>query len=246
MIEQVEYKALPPASSAGPQPYDATSDAQALDALPLQDYSSAWEKEPDPAPEPPPAPEGAPEGAKEDAPDVEASAREFLELYDMAQSWGFHFYSGRAPESFALPKFAKDRAAHHLAKGLKSMGSPEVAWWMGLLIALGPPAFFNYMGARQYRAEQQEREEAEARRAEQFQAHTPDHITKADGTRVDMPPVPRPEPKAKPRRTGSQARPMGQCEECGMPSKPGRKTCGQQCSGKRTARLRREKKGQSQ
>lgn len=246
---------LPPSAAAGPQPYNAAADAAELDAKPLQDYTSEWTKEQaQPEPEPPPVEPEAGTGSAEDAKDVDASAREFIELYDLAQSYGFHFYSSKPAEDFALPKFAKDRAAYHLAKGLAAMGSPTVPWWIGLLIALAPPAALNFMSAKQYKQDKAEREEHQAQQQRrQWSAErgtgaaAPDHIFRADGSMIklhpDAPaPAAPPPPASAPKRT-KPAKYFGPCEVCGEPVKAkGRKTCSQSCSGKLTSQKNREKK----
>jgi|GEM_PF-6977555 len=252
----MEPLALPAHTETG-KGYDAAADAAEMDAAPLQDYSSEWSKAKSeaPPPGPEPKPEDAPKGEEaptdEPKPDAEASAREFIECYDILQAYGFHFYSqGKPHEDFALPKFAKDRAAHHLAKGLTKMGSPEVPWWMGLLIALAPPGFLNWMAAKEYRKAQEEKAtaEANAERQRKAQAMGPNTITMKDGTVFPMDPVhsqPRPaSPPASAAAAPSKPQKFyGPCEICGKPVKhKGRHTCSQACSGKRTARMRKTAK----
>jgi hypothetical protein len=248
-------EALPPHTEA-PKGYDAAADAAEMDAAPLQDYTSEWTKakseaEPTPEPEPKPGDEPKGEGTDEPRPDAEASAREFIECYDILQAYGFHFYSrGKPHEDFALPKFAKDRATHHLAKGLTKMGSPEVPWWLGLLIALVPPGFMNWMAAKEYRQAQADKATAaaNAERQRKGQAQGPDTITLKDGTVVPMEEVRRKQAEASPPPPAPPTAPKptkdhGTCEVCGGPLKhKGRHTCSQECSGKRTARMRKEAK----
>lgn len=226
------------------EPYDADADAAALDSQPLQDYSSAWEQpepEPAPAPEPEPEPEQAGAEAKTDN---EASAREFVELYDLAQSFGFHFWSGRAAETFQLPKYAKDRAAHHLAKGLEKMGGMEPPWWLGLLLALGPVTFVNWASAKEYKAQQAEaeRQQREAKARANWQqasggaAIEPDAITLA-GKEVAFTRTAPPKP----------GKTYGTCQHCGGPvQKKGRKYCGQSCAAKAINERKRSEKEQAQ
>jgi hypothetical protein len=156
----------PPATGGG---FDVDADVATLKSSAKEDYSAQWQA---PPPEPKPVETGPEKPADEpptgEAPpgdEAEASARGFIECYDLLQAWGFHFYSqGKPAQDFTLPKFAKDEAVKHLARGLEKMGSPQLPWWVGLLIALAPPSVLNYMAAREYRRQEQAKEEAEARK----------------------------------------------------------------------------------
>lgn len=232
--------ALPPHTEPEATGFDADADVTALKATPKEEYQADPEPEPEPEPQPatnpPPAdgPAPEPEAGGGEGPaggNNVASAREFLEVYDTLQSYAFSFYSQGLPaENFALPKFAKDRAVHHLAKGLEKMGSPELPWWVGLLIALAPPAGINFMAAKAHReqAERQAEEEARRRRNSMHVVH-PTSIIHPDGTETASPP-PRPTYK---RRQGQP------CEVCGTPCRPGKKYCSKSCSGKGLAAKRR-------
>lgn len=243
---------VPPASTG--QGFDADADVAALKATPKQDFSAQWEKAPDapPAagPETPGGATGAPDipgGGGPDAPpeppqNAKESAKEFIEVYDILQSYGFSFYSqGMDPKPFQLPTYAKDRAIHHLAKGLEKMGTPELPWWVGLLIALAPPAGINFMTAREYRRAQAEKMAADAaakeRKAHPGQPMNPSSITRADGTVVKMEVVPpgaagAPPPPAAPAAQRSRA-PMPLCQQCDTNPVKGRtkKYCSQHCAG---------------
>ena len=236
--------ALPPAkettaTGADEGFYDAKSDAATMDATPLQDYSSEWTKEkakdaPPVTEEPKTGPE--PEGGA-GQPDAEASAKEFIEVYDTLQSAGFHMWSGEPLDKYLLNKSVKDRAAHHLAKGLAKMGNPELPWWIGLLICLAPPTFFNWMAAREAVKAAREKEEREAARAanqqrqQSGQVFTASSVTKPSGEVIQMAPDP---------ATHKPAMHAGSCVVCGGPTKvrkgkPG-KYCSQSCSGKGRAK----------
>lgn len=235
--------ALPPHTPAEPTGFDVDADVASLTATPKEQYESP---QPEPEPEPTPDPKAA-EGAAggEQAggggegpagADAKASAREFLEVYDTLQSYGFSFYSqGMPAEKFQLPQFAKDRAIHHLAKGLEKMGSPELPWWVGLLIALAPPAGINFMAAKAYR-EQAEQQEAEAQRRANMRVVHPTSIIHPDGREEHMPPPPQTAREAtRPRPT--TAVPMPPCAHCGQPVKGRKKKyCSQSCSGKARAK----------
>ena len=237
----------PPATGQG---FDADADVAALKATPKQDFSAQWEKAPDPTPAAgPDAPGGAaggpdipggggPETPPEPPQNAKESAKEFIEVYDILQSYGFSFYSqGMDPKPFQLPSYAKDRAIHHLAKGLEKMGTPELPWWVGLLIALAPPAGINFMTAREYRRAQTEKMANEAaaneRKARQGQPVHPSSITRADGTVVKMQVVP-PSDEAAPAPAAPRNRaPMPLCQQCGTNPVKGRtkKYCSQHCAG---------------
>jgi hypothetical protein len=250
--------ALPPHVEE-PKGFDVAADVAALKSAPKQDYSEQWKQTEEPK-KPEPAASGAgatPEGEPPPAPGNQESAKEFIEAYDTVQSYSFSIYSeGLKPEKFQLPEFAKTRAAHHLAKGLEAMGSPELPWWLGLLIALAPPSFTNYMTAKAYR---QSAEEAAARNAEQAKRGQPVHptsITRRDGTVVPMSPPPPPsepvtfqEPTvaaqspAAPRKQNPN---MPLCQECGIVhvASKKRKYCSKSCAGKATSKKNREKSAQ--
>lgn len=244
-----EHNLLPPASEAQPseapksEAFNLAAHAAKLKATPKEQYEQPKKEQAPPQPEPEPTKAGGPgtgessgSGAKADH---EASAKEFIELYDIAQSYGFHFYSGKAVESFQLPAFAKDRAAHHLAKGLEKMGGMEAPWWMGLLLAIGPPTAFNFMAAKQYREQRrqgQEREEAAQRRGSG--PVQPDSIIH-HGQVIKM----RPERPAQPPPPIRPAKDYGRCQTCGNPVKhKGRKYCSQSCAAKGTNAKRRKAK----
>ena len=216
--------------------YDAKADAEKLDALEPQDYGAA---DPEPEPEPEPAPAagtdpgaGADPGAPPPDPNAkaQASAREFIESYDYAQAMGFAWYS-ESPEAkaekFQLEAFPKERAIHHLARGLEKMGSPELPWWLALIFVLSVPALANYFAAREFRQAEVDRRAAEAaknrRRSDAGQPVQPDSATTRSGEHITFKPVPKaPSAKAE----------SGSCGMCGAPTNPGRKYCSQSCSGK--------------
>lgn len=238
--------ALPPhVPSTEATGFDADADVNALKATPKEDYGTADDPEPEPAPkaEPTadgPTPEGdaGGEGGAGDGPtsrNATASAREFLEVYDTLQSYGFSFYSqGMPAEKFQLPQFAKDRAVHHLAKGLEKMGTPELPWWVGLLIALAPPAGINFMAAREHRraTEAQAQQEARRQRSNMHVVH-PTTIIHPDGTESKAPPPPPPAPRQAYQRKQGQP-----CIVCGTTCRPGKKYCSKSCSGKGAAMQR--------
>lgn len=243
----------PPAEPAG-NAFDVDADVASLRSTSKQDYRSSWQ-EPEPPPETkdtPPAgsPTPAPEAPPEPEDRAKASAREFMEVYDTLQAQGFAIYSdGMKAEKFALDKFAKDRAIHHLAKGLEKMGSPELPWWAGLLVVLTPPSLVNYLTARESRAAAAAKKSAENRkRSANGEPLSPDTITDRNGMHV----VPKPErtgpsaaateaapTAAPPRATG----PMPLCQECGInPVKSRkRKYCSQHCAGVATTKKNAEK-----
>lgn len=228
-----------PAHTEAPAEAHAQSEAYSMDtwvqeliATPKEDTSGKWEQ---PAPEPKPAPAAPENGPKaESASDHKASAKEFIDLYDLSQSYGFHFYSGGADQKqFALDAFPKERAVHHLAKGLEKMGGVEVPWYLGLILALAPAAFANYLTAVQYRRAQADAKENAERQKRSEPVH-PSSITMPTGEVV-------PAPQAKRSASG----PMPQCSECGTAVKNRRNvTCGQSCAAKRTNRLRADKNKQ--
>jgi hypothetical protein len=243
--------ALPPHTEQKPGGFDVDADVSALSGTPKEQYE-APEQEPEPEAPKTEAPGGEQPGAQqpegggegEGAPGVSAkeSAREFLEVYDTLQSYGFHFYSlqGMPAEKFQLPKFAKDRAVHHLAKGLEKMGSPEVPWWIGLLIALAPPAGINFMAAKAYRDEGERQEAAARQERDRSNMHVvhPTTIIHPDGSERPAP-AQRPVHKAAPRNTA----PMPHCAQCGQPVKHRKgKYCSQSCSGKARAQFYKEQK----
>ena len=225
---------LPPHTEPqGGQAYDLDAFAQALTDQPKEDTSAQWEKEPEPAPEPPPADTPGSDGPKaEPNGNAEASAREFIECYDILQSWSFSIYSqGMAPEKFQLASFPKERAIHHLAKGLEKMGTPELPWWVGLVLALAPAGFMNYMAAREYRnaAADAAMAKRNAERSKRSEAVHADTITMPNGSTV---PAPEHTTAAPPKPTKMRAV-KGTCEECNGPVyHTGRKYCGQSCSAK--------------
>jgi len=248
----------PPAAGTG---FDVDADVAALKSAPKQETAAP---EPDPgappegAPTPDAPPTGAPGGnpgtgdadpeAGGDGGNAKASAKEFIEAYDMLQCWSFAAFSGgMKPEEFQLPAFAKTRAAHHLAKGLEKMGSPELPWWLGLLIALAPPAGINFMTAKAHR----EAKEANEARAANAAKHArspgdpipPTTITRPDGTEIRMRPVAQQErtapPPAAPR---SSTAPMPPCGVCGNPVKNRkRKYCSTHCGGVASGRKNQER-----
>lgn len=251
--------ALPPHVPADTSTgFDADADVAALSATPKEAYQNP-EPPPPPAGEPPPAtgadaPAGdgpAPDAPQGDGPaggDAKASAREFIEVYDILQSYGFSFYSqGMDPKQFSLPTYAKDRAVHHLAKGLEKMGTPELPWWVGLLIALTPPAGINFMVAKAHRAEQDKAQAEAARknakRQQQGEALHPDTIIHPNGQEVKVKSPP-PPPSARAAYPKANAAP---CIVCGTPTKgPGKKYCGKSCSGKGRAAAERAAKAARQ
>lgn len=272
---------LPPHTEAGTAATDTgtlnlDAFAQALAATPMEDYSKPevpeqpQQPQPKPAPEAPPtdAPKGEGGGAAGPAPEPEKrnveSARELIEGYDLLQAWGFSTLSdGMAPDKFALDKFPKERAVHHLAKGLEKMGSPEVPWWFGLVLALAIPAFINYRTAIGFRkAKAQERAQRNRSAAGTGQPLHPDSITDRNGQRVDVPPPP--PPAATPASTApppgdnsphtvlqhpaARMRPVknyGPCEVCGNPvHRPKARYCGKSCSGKALNERLRAKRAQ--
>jgi len=242
----MEPLALPPHVEEQGQAYDAAADAAAMDAAPLQDYTSEWTQQQAAADagasQEPPTGEGSTKDKEpeQEAPgaNAETNAREFLEAYDVLQSYAFHFYSGGKPaEDFTLPKFAKDRAAHHLAKGLEKMGSPELPWWLGLLIVLAPPSVINWMAAKEHRRAAQEEPPAAPPTPTGEHRHTarepitPDSITRPDGTTVQV--------KTEQRTTTAPKAPLlhGTCEVCAGPLlRKNRRYCSQSCSGKGKAK----------
>lgn len=235
--------ALPPhVPSTEATGFDADADVNALKATPKEEYVQPEAQdttEPPPAPETPPtdgpktegeggAGDGAPSG------NATASAREFLEVYDTLQSYGFSFYSqGMPAEKFQLPKFAKDRAVHHLAKGLEKMGTPELPWWVGLLIALAPPAGINFMAAREHRRATEAQAQQEARRRSNMHVVHPTTIIHPDGTETKAPKPPPPAP-----RQAHQRKQGPPCIVCGTTCRPGKKYCSKSCSGKGAAMQR--------
>lgn len=249
---------LPPHTEATATGFDPDADVAALKATPKE----PTQPEPDPAPtaDPPPAgqggagptPEGGatPEGGG-DGPtgnDAKASAKEFIEVYDILQSYGFSMYSqGMDPQKFQLPPYAKDRAAHHLAKGLEQMGTPELPWWVGLLIALAPPAGINFMTAKAHReAAERKAEEAATRNAQRQQRGEvlhPDSVIHPNGqeepirraSRTNTPPPP------SVRTIYKDRAPMPPCQVCGAPCKSrNKKYCSKSCSGKARAKDRQQ------
>lgn len=258
--------ALPPHTPSTTTGFDADADVASLKATPKQDYSGQWDKAPEPPPAGPEAPGGASGGpdatgtdgsdgaAPDAAPNAKESAKEFIEVYDILQSYGFSFYSqGMEPQKFKLPTYAKDRAAHHLAKGLEKMGTPELPWWVGLLIALAPPAGINYMTAREYRRAQEEKAkstaDSNAAKARQGQPVEPTTITRQDGTVISMHPVPHsggttpppmPGPGPNPPRNKT---PMPLCQQCGTnPVRTrSKKYCSQHCAGVASATRNRQR-----
>ncbi len=221
--------------------FDVASDVAALKSKPKQDYSSQWKQPEEPPKTEAPPPTGDAPGATPAEPDpndkAKAAAREFIECYDMLQAQGFAMYAdGIKPKEFELEEYPKERAIYHLAKGLEKMGTPEVPWWIGLLIALAPAAFVNYMTAKESRHAAQE---AAARKNQQKHRSgaplEPNSITDRNGQPVTPP---------QPQRTGAppaQAAPAapkdyGNCLVCNKPlTKPRKKYCGKSCSGKASA-----------
>lgn len=265
-----ETLALPPASTAGDTSakLDLEAFADALASTPMEDYSPAPSatapEPPKPAPEPAPGPGGAdaPKGegsgpAPEPAPEKRnvESARELVEGYDLLQSYGFSALSdGMKPEAFALEKFPKDRAVHHLAKGLEKMGSPEIPWWFGLVLALAIPAFINYRIAIGHRKGQaQQRTQRNRSASGNGQPLSPDSITDRNGQRVDVPPPAAPPPAA-PAAAREEIKPpamrvvrnYGPCKVCGNPvHRKNASYCGKSCSGKAlNERMRAQREAQ--
>lgn len=234
-----EQQLLPPAEAES-KPFNLAEHAAKLKATPKERYEQPKDPEPAP-PKPTPEPEkgpdpgpGGPEtGGAGTKTDHEASAKEFIELYDLGQSYGFHFYSGKEPDSFKLPTFAKDRAIHHLARGLEKMGGAEAPWWMGLMIALGPHTALNFMAAKQYRQQKAKQAEAPPQTPKRGPGPVePDSIIH-HGQVIHMRPT---GPKAPPK-------PLGACLQCGQPVKHrGRKYCSQSCAGKATTAKRKQAK----
>lgn len=259
--------ALPPHTPLATEAngFDVDADVAALKAAPKQEFQ---QQEPEPTNDPPPNPDPKPgdgpdappagEGGGPAGPDAKASAKEFIEAYDMLQCWSFSMFSkGMKPEEFALPAFAKDRAAHHLAKGLEKMGNPELPWWVGLLIALAPPAGINFMSAKAHREAMEAREQQAQHRPPPgpgagprphsyrppppppppapFEPVPPTSITRPDGSEVPMQPTIR---VVKPADTS-----MPLCQECGINHVRNRrkKYCSQQCAGKATARINQQR-----
>lgn len=235
--------ALLPASSiseaGAPKPFDLAAHAAKLKATPKEQYAEARSTpEPEPDNQPGPEPEAEPStgtgGTSNGDANHEESAREFVELYDLTQSYVFSFASGQKPEAYTLPNEAKKRAVHHLARGLEKMGGMEVPWWMGLTIALGPPTALNVMVAKEYR-QQQEEAKAQQRAQERRGAQrgpgpvAPDSIFHR-GEVINM-------QGAAPK----ERKQPGTCAVCGKPTKPGRSYCSQSCAGKGTAAKRRAK-----
>lgn len=242
-----EPKLLPPHTEpVQPGASDATAFIRKQRAVPKRPYKAA---EPPPPPDPEPQAKGpdpepkAPEGGTTEAPTGEAisSAKEFIETYDLLQSFGFSMYSDGMPiEKFQLPQPVKDRAEHHLARGLQGMGNPELPWAVGLAIALAPPAYFSYLTAREHRAAKREEEQAKAantKRKESGEALHPTIIYDANGNVVrGAAPAKAPMRDQATHTTAAHAaasaEPLPPCQVCGKPVKhKGRKYCGQSCAG---------------
>lgn len=238
----MEQLALPPASTESmdqPKGFDVDAEVQRLKSQPKQDYTGEWTKQE--APKEPPKTETPPTGdgptAEPGAADPNASAKEFIEVYDTLQSAGFHMWSGQPIDKFLLDKSVKDRAAHHLAKGLEKMGSPELPWWLGVVICLAPPTFFNWLAAREAVKAAREKEEREAQRTANQQRQQAGHpfqpstVTRPNGEVIQLHPD-----QAPPPAPAANAVHAGSCVVCGKPTKvrkgvPG-KYCSQSCSGK--------------
>lgn len=261
-------KLLPPhtdAAATAPAP-DASSSASGTDASAFIKAQRAVPKRPygpaegtstqEPPKTDPPKPEGAPEGGQEPpkdgqpSPDSKASAKEFIETYDLLQSFGFSQYSDGLPmERFALPAPVKERAIHHLARGMASMGNPELPWPVGVAMALTPPAFFNWLMAKENRAEQRRAKDQERRnnaaKARSGDPIQPTVIYDMHGNVVGRdagqrkapeapPPVPA-KPFTPPTVPASSPKVYGQCRHCGNDLlKRGRTYCSQSCAGKAT------------
>lgn len=167
--------------------------------------------------------------------DPKESAKEFIEAYDLLQSFGFSMYSnGMGMEKFGIPEPIKARATHHLARGLATMGSPEMHWGIGLAIALAPPSFFNWLTAKEHRkaaaAGEARKRDDNKQSYERGEALTPNIIYDARGNVIkrDPPPPPSPTPK-KPVNVGKV---HGECRQCGKDlHTKGRTYCSQSCSG---------------
>ena len=235
--------------------FDADADVAKLKAAPKQDYSNDWTVEEPPIPEQPkgekepgatPGGDAPPEASNTDA------AKEFVEFYDMMQAYSFSFYSnGLKPEAFELPKFAKDRAAHLLAKGLQLMGSPELPWWLGLTIALTPPSLANYFVAKENRANTAQSNREKAKRGEPLH---PSNITRKDGSPVPFTPPPDPAPvnapaapaqaPAAPRKQNPN---MPLCQVCGVNhvKSTKKKYCSKSCAGKGSSMIQAKRKAQA-
>lgn len=251
---------LPPAQEPTPattapatdgQGFDVDADVAELRGKQKQDYSDSW-TDAEPAAEAKPGPDA---GAADQAPQAEAppdpadkskaAAREFIEAYDTLQAQGFAAYSdGMKAEKFQLEHFPKERAIHHLARGLEKMGNPELPWWAGLGIALVPAGYLNYLVAREHRlAKEAERAAANKRRAANGEPLSPDSIRDRNGATV--PPKteqPAPAGGGAPPAPASPARakgPMPLCQECGVnPVKSRkRKYCSTHCAGVATTKL---------
>ncbi len=275
-----EQAALPPAPAPAPgNGFDMDAFAHELNQP----------KQPGGAPPPPPkvepaTPPGATGGAEtpksdassstdapkttEEAPNTKDkyndAAREYMETYDLLQSQGFSALAQKeAPvEKFLLEKFAKQRAIHHLARGLRTMEVGEMPWWIGLSIALTPPAIGNYMLAMELRKQREARKVRETRTARENEERKargeplqPTSIINADGSVV----TPAPPPAAAPAPVAAQAPPAststpttitakarivyGTCPVDGNPLyKKRAKYCSQSCAGKATSKLMREKR----
>ncbi len=229
----------PAKSEASPGGQSATAFIRAQRQVPKRPYADAQAPpptDPPPADTPPPTPNdgpaanpGAGTGTGKDDADPKAAAEEFIETYDMLQAYGFHLYSDGMPmDRFILPDKMKQRAVHHLSRGLSKMGNAEVAWPLGVALAIVPPSFFNYLAAREHRAAKAETAEARTApptppppaKAKQPHTHRPTTVTLEDS-------------EGRPIRTVSTTT-GGACQApgCTNPVKRGRKYCSQACSGR--------------
>ncbi len=199
---------------------------------------------PEPGPTPPPTGDGPKSEPGSGAPDNTESAREFIEAYNTMQAGGFALLAGdiSAFGKFLLPRDIKERAAHHLGKGLGTMGSPEIPWWIGLLLALAIPTVVNYQTAMEHRRAKREGEEPERRpnaprtaRPAQPGGGTPaPAVTVLDRNGAPIRPVTR-------RSVTPPA--VTPCLQCGQPTKRRRKYCSQRCAGLAVSAKRRNASG---
>lgn len=252
--------------------------AAAMRSTPKQDYSAAWEQTQSPAagagtspeagtgpaatPSSPSAPTAAPAADADGEKKYADAAREFIEVYDTGQAFGFGVLSKtRDPKRFQLDPWSKERATHHLARGLKAMGRSEMHWGLGLAIALTPPAVANYFTARELR------KAAEAKatlppNANRTTAATPGKATPdpappatqvADGIQAQRPATGARERTAVPgqmvvetehaRNAKEKPRKGPPCAVCGKVTKHKRsKYCSQRCAGIGTTRVNAERR----
>lgn len=212
-----------------PPPQSAADFIRSQRAVPKRVYEEAKTA---PSPEPEPAPEPTkeePKGSKPDDQDYDAkgAAEEFVDGFVTLQAFGLSLYSGEAMEKFAFPQQMRDRAVHHMARGLAKMGNVEMPWMWGLAMALVPPSIFNWMQAKAAAEAKAQKVDADEGNPH-AEAYTP-------------PPTPRTErPRSatlhdqdgRPMRTVPQQPTTCQAPGCTNLTKRGRKYCGQSCSGR--------------